>query len=117
MDTFSTYTSTGLILSKNTVLYNNFGAKLSETNYLDPIMSTGDIVKKYVYNKDMELGRVFDENGQYSTYGYDGRGNMTHLTDPKVNSYWQTYNKRDIKTSDNLNQNNSTYTQTTYIID
>jgi YD repeat-containing protein len=55
VDTMSTYTSTGLILTRNKTLYDKLGHIIKSTNYLTPLSSTNPVEKKYVYNKDFEV--------------------------------------------------------------
>lgn len=69
----STYTSTGLILTKNKTIYDNRANKISETNYLNPASSTGALTKTNVRNRDAEIARLLDENGENSFLNYDGR--------------------------------------------
>ncbi len=71
IDTTSTYTSTGLILTKNKTLYDNYGHITKSTNYLTPATSTNPVAKQNAYNKDFDVLTSYDENNTATYYTHD----------------------------------------------
>jgi RHS repeat-associated protein len=116
VDTTSTYTSTWLILTKQTTLYDGRANKIAETNYLNPASNTGALTKKYIRNKDTELWVTLDENGVFTWTYYDGRWNKQMIVDAVYNHTEANYNKRDIKTSEAISDGIH-YAPTAYLLD
>lgn len=56
-----TKSSTGLILSRQKSIYDNYGHTIKSVGYLNPVGATGLVSKTYVYNRDFELVQVIDE--------------------------------------------------------